>query len=128
MFLEVDAAEAGDELRVLRRERDRTLERGDGVVEVLLRDLNVGAEAERVGAWRLIFVGTIEFGERFIVILLRDEIVNDASAGGLVVGLEREIFAIGVGGFGLPFRVEGLCESERGDGRIWIGVEQAAEF
>ena len=128
MFLEIDAAEAGDELRVLGRERDGALESGDGVVEMFLRDLNVGAEAERVGARSFVFVGAVEFGERLIVILLRDEVVDNASAGGLVVGLEREIFSVGVGGFGLPFRVERLREAERGDGGIWIGVEQAAEF
>ena len=128
MFLEIDAAEAGDELRILRRQRDRALERGDGVVEMFLRDLNVGAKAKRVGARRFVFVGAIEFGERFVVILLLDEIMNDARASGLVVRLEREIFSVSVGGFGLPFRVERLREAERGDGGIWIGVEQAAEF
>ena len=95
---------------------------------MLLRDLNVGAKAKRVGARRVAFVGAIEFGEGFVVILLLDEKMNGARASGLVVRLEREIFAVGVGGFGLPFRVEGLREAERGDGGVWIGVEQAAKF
>ena len=128
MFLEIDAAEAGDELRVFGREGDGALKRGDGVIEMFLRDLDIGAEAQRVGAGWLVFVGAIELGKGFVVILLLDEKMYDAGANGLIVWLEHKIFAIGVGGLGLPFRVERLRETKSGDGGVRIGVDEGAKF
>ena len=104
------------------------MQRSNGIVEMFLRDLNVGAEAQRVGAWRLALFGAVKFGESFVVILLFDERMNDTRASGLIVRLEDEIFAIGLGGFGLPFRVEGLGEAQCGDCGVWIGGEEISKF
>jgi hypothetical protein len=54
--------------------------------------------------------------------------VHKAGAGGGVGRLKDQIFAVGVGGFGFVLGVQRLRQAQRGGGRGWLDVEDAAKF
>ena len=126
MLLQIDAAEAGDELA-----RRSASERGRVGASAMASSkcfwaIWMSARRRSVsGIGCFAFVGAIEFGERFVVILLLDEQMDEAGAGGVVVRLEREIFAVGVGGFGLSLPRRASARDQRGDERVRLGVEHA---
>ena len=115
-------------LGVAGRQREGFAKGDDGIVPFFLRNLNVGACAERIEGRRSAGIRAIEFSERAVVLLLLEKEMDEAGACAGVVRINREIIAIRGGSFGLFLRIEGLRDTQQSLRRLRLGVENGAEF
>ena len=115
------------ELRVLGTKNQGLLERSDGLIVVLLRELQIGAEFQsvggrRIGVWRL-----VDFDERGFVLLLVDQEMDELGAGVVIPGIGGEVLLKGVIGFWLLLRGEALSQAKSGFGILGIDLQSVAE-
>ncbi len=127
-LLQIGAAQTAKQLGIAGSQGYGLLERDDGIVEFLPGNLNIGAELEGLERRRLSFRGAVQSGEGFVIFLLVEEGANVSRFGSGILGMESEIFLIGVGGFGPVLGLQALRQAQGGGRGIGIDFEGGPEF
>src|SRR6266436_172220 len=127
-FLQVQPPHSAVELRIPRRKRNRLFQRGDGFVQFVLPNEDIGAQAKRLQRWRLPVRRLLRLRKRFVILLVRDEQLHKPRARRGILRLGGKVVPVSLDSFRLAFRIKAQSQAPKRQRGLRLPFENAPIF